>query len=65
VAVERIDYHAGSVKGALGTGVGTAASPHASLYASIPNDGVVLGSLMRSGFTALTVSPATARSMIC
>jgi hypothetical protein len=28
-------------------------------------DGVVLGSLMRSGFTALTVSPATARSMIC
>jgi TIR domain len=37
----------------------------ASLYANIPNDGVVLGSLMRSGFTALTVSPATARSMIC
>jgi hypothetical protein len=28
-------------------------------------EGIVLGSLMRSGFAALTVSPATARSMIC
>ena len=48
------------------TGVGTAASLAANWYTDIPNDGVVLdSSLMRSGFSALTVSPATARSMIC